>query len=111
LFVSLINGQRFLTRFELARVVGTRALQISHGAKVNVDTAGMSNDPIVIAVEELKARKIDMIIRRNLPNGRYESVRVADLVRFFFSLFFSSLIEKHYRFLMRVLWIQFEELA
>lgn len=61
-------------------MIGTRALQISHGAKVLVDMAGLSSDPLAIALSELKAGKINMIIRRNLPNNRSESVRVSDLV-------------------------------
>ncbi len=70
----------FLTRFELARVVGTRALQIAHGAQVRVETAGTSTDPIAIALLELRARRIDMVVRRKLPNGHVENVRVADLL-------------------------------
>lgn len=72
----------FLTRFEVARVVGTRALQISQGAQVNVEIAGGTTDPLAIALQELRARKIDMIIRRRLPNGRHEDVRVVRLLYF-----------------------------
>ena len=60
--------------------MGTRALQISHGAQVKVDTAGVSTDPIAIALLELRARAIDMVIRRKLPNGEAENVRVSDLL-------------------------------
>ena len=59
--------------------------------------AGLSSDAIAIALEELKAGKINMIIRRNLPNNRHECVRVSDLVRkavfvfvFLFLFFFNE---------------------
>lgn len=107
----------FLTRFELARVIGTRALQISHGAKVQVDMAGLSSDAIAIALEELKAGKINMIIRRNLPNNRHECVRVSDLVRkavfvfvFLFLFFFNeSFFSSMQSCWMKALWKCYEE--
>ena len=61
-------------------MVGTRALQISHGAQVRVDAAGVSTDPVAIALMELRARAIDMVIRRKLPNGDVENVRVSELL-------------------------------
>ncbi len=61
-------------------MVGTRALQIAHGAQVKVDTAGVSTDPIAIALLELRARAIDMVVRRRLPNGEVENVRVSELL-------------------------------
>jgi DNA-directed RNA polymerase subunit K/omega len=71
---------RFLTRFELARVVGTRALQISQGAQIRVDAAGVSSDPIALALRELRARALDLVVRRRLPDGSVENVRVSDLI-------------------------------
>lgn len=71
----------FLTRFELARVIGARAVQISHGASVEVETAGLhTTDPLVVALEELRAGKINLVLRRRLPNGAHEDVRVVDLM-------------------------------
>lgn len=62
---------RYLTKYERARVLGTRALQISMNAPVMVDIAG-ETDPLKIAMKELRARKIPMIIRRYLPDNSYE---------------------------------------
>ncbi|OTB07995.1 hypothetical protein M426DRAFT_317501 [Hypoxylon sp. CI-4A] len=62
---------RFMTKYERARVLGTRALQISMNAPVLVDLEGES-DPLQIAIKELKAKKIPLIIRRYLPDGFYE---------------------------------------
>jgi DNA-directed RNA polymerases I, II, and III subunit RPABC2 len=62
---------RFLTKYERARVLGTRALQISMNAPVMVDIGG-ETDPLQIARKELLEKKIPMIIRRYLPDGSYE---------------------------------------
>jgi DNA-directed RNA polymerase I, II, and III subunit RPABC2 len=68
----------FLTKYERARVLGARALQISLGAPVLVDLEGES-DPLLIAEKELRAKKIPLKIRRHLPNGAYEDWSVNEL--------------------------------
>eukprot|EP00466_Bigelowiella_natans_P013581 jgi/Bigna1/49105/estExt_Genewise1.C_390095 len=68
---------RYLTKYERARVLGTRALQISLGAPVLVDVAG-ETDPLQIAMLELKEKKIPIIIRRYLPSGWYEDWSIDD---------------------------------
>ncbi|CAG0916935.1 unnamed protein product [Notodromas monacha] len=52
-----------MTKYERARVLGARALQIAMCAPVMVELDGES-DPLVIAMKELKARKVPLIIRR-----------------------------------------------
>ncbi|KAF6001390.1 DNA-directed RNA polymerases I, II, and III subunit RPABC2 [Cyanidiococcus yangmingshanensis] len=69
----------FLTKYERARVLGARALQISLGAPVLVDVEGES-DPLIIAAKELRAKKIPLKIRRHLPNGAYEDWSVNELI-------------------------------
>lgn len=54
------------TRFEVARLIGARALQISLGAPILVKTQEM--DPIKIAKLEFKEKLIPMTIKRKLPN-------------------------------------------
>jgi len=61
----------FMTKYERARILGTRALQISMNAPVMVELAG-ETDPLAIALKELKAEKIPIIVRRYLPDGSYE---------------------------------------
>eukprot|EP01083_Nonionella_stella_P106605 307856_1 len=61
----------YLTKYEKARILGTRALQISMGAPVMVEMVG-ETDPLEIAQKELRERKIPMIIRRFLPDGTFE---------------------------------------
>jgi DNA-directed RNA polymerase I, II, and III subunit RPABC2 len=70
---------RYMTKYEKARVLGTRALQISMNAPVMVDVAG-ETDPLKIANKELRERKIPLIIRRYLPDGSYEDWPIRDLI-------------------------------
>ena len=58
-----------LTRFEVARIIGARALQIALGAPVLVEDKTSDLDPINIAEKEFKANKIPMTIKRTLPNN------------------------------------------
>lgn len=70
---------RYLTKYERARVLGTRALQISMNAPVMVDLDG-ETDPLRIAEKELRERKIPIIIRRYLPDGSHEDWNVDELI-------------------------------
>ncbi|KAJ8315498.1 hypothetical protein KUTeg_007648, partial [Tegillarca granosa] len=69
----------FMTKYEKARVLGTRALQIAMCAPVMVELEG-ETDPLKIAMKELKARKIPIIIRRYLPDGSYEDWSIDELI-------------------------------
>lgn len=70
---------RYLTKYERARVLGTRALQISMNAPVMVDLDG-ETDPLKVAEKELRERKIPIIIRRYLPDGSHEDWSVDELI-------------------------------
>ena len=70
----------YLTKFEKARVIGTRAVQISMGAKTNIKFDKF--DPIKIATEELLTKNLPLIIRRHLPNNKYEDWSVSELMIF-----------------------------
>ncbi len=69
----------FMTKYEKARIIGTRALQISRNSPVLVDIGKDDTDPILIAEKELAERKIPFIIRRYLPDGSFEDWRVNEL--------------------------------
>lgn len=56
---------RYMTKYEKARVLGTRALQISMNAPVMVDPEG-ETDPLEIAMKELREKKIPFIVRRRV---------------------------------------------
>mmetsp|Transcript_24781 Transcript_24781/g.68326 ORF Transcript_24781/g.68326 Transcript_24781/m.68326 type:complete len:159 (-) Transcript_24781:246-722(-) len=70
---------RYLTKYERARVLGTRALQISMNAPVMVDLEG-ETDPLRIAEKELRERKIPIIVRRYLPDGSHEDWGIDELI-------------------------------
>ncbi|KAJ5483895.1 DNA-directed RNA polymerase IIIand III subunit [Penicillium diatomitis] len=69
----------YLTKYERARVLGTRALQISMNAPVLVDLEG-ETDPLQIAMKELNQKKIPLIVRRYLPDGWYEDWSCEELL-------------------------------
>ncbi|XP_071491980.1 DNA-directed RNA polymerases I, II, and III subunit RPABC2-like [Diadema setosum] len=69
----------YMTKYERARVLGTRALQIAMNAPVMVELEG-ETDPLQIAMKELKARKIPIIIRRYLPDGSFEDWGCDELI-------------------------------
>jgi DNA-directed RNA polymerase I, II, and III subunit RPABC2 len=88
----------YLTKYERARVLGTRALQIrfaclltsltvpfnttsltSMNAPVLVPLDG-ETDALQIAIKELSQRKIPLIIRRFLPDGTFEDWSVSELI-------------------------------
>ena len=71
---------KFLSKFERARVLGARALQISRGAPFNFD-AGSETDPLKIAEQELEKGLTPLIIRRWLPDGSYEDVSVSYFIK------------------------------
>ncbi|KAF6766622.1 RNA polymerase Rpb6, partial [Ephemerocybe angulata] len=69
----------YLTKYERARILGTRALQISMNAPVLVPLDG-ETDALQIAIKELSQKKIPLVIRRYLPDGSFEDWRVSDLI-------------------------------
>ena len=71
---------RFLTKFERAKILGERAIQISNGAKVMVEVDKGVWDPMIIAEKELREKKINYVVRRYLPDGRYEDWDLNELI-------------------------------
>jgi len=69
---------KYMTKYERARILGTRALQISMNAPIMVELEG-ETDPLQIAKKELRERKIPLIIRRYLPDDSYEDWSVDEL--------------------------------
>lgn len=67
-----------MTKYEKARILGTRALQISKNAPLMVDP-GDETDPYRLAEIELSSKKVPFIVRRYLPDGSYEDWRASDL--------------------------------
>ncbi|CDO56837.1 hypothetical protein DV451_005057 [Geotrichum candidum] len=73
------NTTPYMTKYERARVLGTRALQISMNAPVLVDLEG-ETDPLQIAMKELTQKKLPLVIRRYLPDGSYEDWGCDELI-------------------------------
>jgi DNA-directed RNA polymerase subunit K/omega len=67
-----------LTRFEVARIISARALQISLGAPVLVKSE--KTNPIELAKEEFKKKMVPVTIRRTLPNGEIRLVAIKKAV-------------------------------
>ncbi|OWP56593.1 MAG: DNA-directed RNA polymerase subunit K [Thermoplasmatales archaeon B_DKE] len=53
-----------LTKFEKARIIGARALQISMGAPVIIDVPSVMVDPVDIAILEYDNNVIPITIRK-----------------------------------------------
>jgi DNA-directed RNA polymerase subunit K len=56
------------TRFEVARLLGARSLQIALGAPVLVKTD--LQDPLAIAKQEFRECRMPITIKRRLPNNQ-----------------------------------------
>lgn len=69
----------YLTKYEKARILGARALQISLGAPIMIDLEGQT-DALDIASKELRERKIPITIRRYLPSGKHEDWHLDELI-------------------------------
>jgi DNA-directed RNA polymerase subunit K len=57
-----LKGEKY-TRYERARIVGARALQVFMGAPVLIDTG--NTDPLEIALEEMKLGVIPITVKRD----------------------------------------------
>ena len=71
---KILMGPPTLTRFEKARIMGARALQLSLGAPPFIDIPETAATSLDIAMEELDQRLIPISIRRVLPNGDFQNV-------------------------------------
>jgi len=71
---------RLLTRFEKSQAIATRANAIINGSPITIVPPKGCITPLEIATEELRQRKIPVIIRRHLMNGEYEDWDVKELI-------------------------------
>lgn len=87
----------YLTKFEVARIVGERARQIISGSAIRLpsgvtgrdaaeqaerctDPTSLVVDPVMVAKLDLVQRKIPMIVRRTWPDGTVENIPVNELL-------------------------------
>ena len=73
---TITIGPPTLTRFEKARIMGSRALQLSLGAPPFIDFSKNISTSLEIAMEELHQKVIPIVIRRTLPNGDYQNIPI-----------------------------------
>ena len=69
-------GPPTLTRFEQARIMGARALQLSLGAPPFITIPKDARISLDISMEELEKKVIPITIRRVLPNGDYQNIPI-----------------------------------
>ncbi len=69
-------GPPTLTRFEKARIMGARALQLSLGAPPFIPIPKNARISLDISMEELEQRVIPITIRRVLPNVDYQNITI-----------------------------------
>ncbi|HKT21344.1 MAG TPA: DNA-directed RNA polymerase subunit K [Nitrososphaerales archaeon] len=74
-------GPPKLTRFERARIVGARSLQLAMGAPAFIPIEGTYRGPIQTAMLELEEDALPLSIRRSLPNGRTQDIPIKALVK------------------------------
>lgn len=74
-------GPPKITRFEKARIVGARALQISMGAPIIIAVDEGYSSPIDIALKELEEGMLPITIRRTLPDGTYQDIPLKWLLK------------------------------
>ena len=75
---KILMGPPTLTRFEKARIMGARALQLSLGAPPFIDIPVSAITSLDISMKELEKRVIPITIRRVLPNGDYQNIPLID---------------------------------
>ena len=75
---KILMGPPTLTRFEKARIMGARALQLSLGAPPFIDIPVNAVTSLDISMKELEERVIPITIRRVLPNGDYQNIPLID---------------------------------
>jgi DNA-directed RNA polymerase I, II, and III subunit RPABC2 len=78
---KVIVGPPKITRFEKARIVGARALQISMSAPILIEVDDTLSSPIDIALKELESGILPITIRRTLPNGNFQDIPLKWLIK------------------------------
>ncbi|HDI46742.1 MAG TPA: DNA-directed RNA polymerase subunit K [Candidatus Methanomethylia archaeon] len=78
---AVLVGPPVLTRYEKARIIGARALQISMGAPVLVEPPPDKKTPLEIAEYELEQGILPITIRRRLPSGAYQDIPLKWLMK------------------------------
>jgi len=73
---KVLIGPLWLTRFEKARITGSRSLQLSLGAPPMIKVPEEARSSIMLAVAEIDQKALPISIRRILPNGTYQDIPI-----------------------------------
>jgi DNA-directed RNA polymerase I, II, and III subunit RPABC2 len=73
---QVLIGPTHITRFEKARITGTRSLQLSLGAPSFIVVPPRVRDSVSLATAELLSKSLPISIRRVLPNGLYQDIPI-----------------------------------
>jgi len=74
-------GPPTLTRFERARIIGARSLQLSLGAPILAELPDEVTDSIDIALVELKEDRLPITLRRILPDNKRQDIALSTLIK------------------------------
>jgi DNA-directed RNA polymerase subunit K/omega len=77
---EILVGPQKLTRFEKARIVGARSLQLAMGAPSFVPIDETIRDSIALAMTELASDALPISIRRSLSNGYSQDIPIKYLL-------------------------------
>ncbi len=76
-----------LTKYEVARIIGARALQISLGAPVLIKPPKEVTDPIDLAILEFKKGVVPLVVVRKLPNNKKVVVNMREAIKNYLKLY------------------------
>ena len=69
-----------LSKFEKTKILGIRAQQIASGAMPLIDLDNTETSAYEITMKEFLQKKTPFIIRRYLPNNKYEDWKLSELI-------------------------------
>jgi DNA-directed RNA polymerase I, II, and III subunit RPABC2 len=70
----------YLTLFEKTKIIGFRANQIAQGSRALIHVPAHVTDVLEIARLELEQKRLPYILKRPMPDGTFEYVRLIDLL-------------------------------
>jgi DNA-directed RNA polymerase subunit K/omega len=70
----------YLTIFEKTKMLGFRANQLAQGSKPFITIPPHVTDVLEIASMELEQKRLPYILKRPMPDGSFEYVRLSDLL-------------------------------
>jgi DNA-directed RNA polymerase subunit K/omega len=70
----------YLTPFEKTKIIGFRANQLAQGGRPFVSVPSHMTDVLEIARLELEQKRLPYIVKRPMPDGTFEYIRISDLL-------------------------------